>query len=49
MTGFCYVLAFLEGLIGVATIISGGDASQAVLLSMLWLILAKVSELGKQR
>lgn len=42
-----YAIAAIEGLIGLLQIIDGGDASQAMLLSVLWLIAAKVDELGK--
>lgn len=47
MTVFWYVLALIEALIALVQIITGGDASQAMLLSVLWLIVAKVEELGK--
>lgn len=42
-----YAIAAIEGLIGLLQIIAGGDASQATLLSVLWLIVGKVDELGK--
>lgn len=44
---FWYALALIEALIALVQIIAGGDASQATLLSVLWLIVAKVDELGK--
>lgn len=47
MTVFWYVLALIEGLIALIQLIAGGDASQATLLSVLWLIVGKVEELGK--
>lgn len=47
MTVFWYVLALIEGLIALIQIIAGGDASQETLLSVLWLIVGKVEELGK--
>lgn len=47
MTVFWYVLALIEGLIALIQIIAGVDASQATLLSVLWLIVGKVEELGK--
>lgn len=49
MVWLWYVLALFDGIVAIATIITGGDAAQTVLLGMLCLILAKVSELGKQR
>lgn len=47
MKVFWYVLALIEALIALIKLAYGGDASQATLLSVLWLILAKVDELGK--
>lgn len=47
MTVFWYVLALIEGLIALIQIIASAAASQATLLSVLWLIVGKVEELGK--
>lgn len=47
MKVFWYVLALIEALIALIQFTYGGDASQATLLSVLWLIVAKVDELGK--
>lgn len=47
MTVFWYVMALIEALIALIQIIAGGDASQATLLSVLFLIVGKVEELGK--
>lgn len=47
MAGFLYVISFIEGLIALAQLVCGGDASQATLLCLLWLILAKLSDMKK--
>lgn len=47
MMAFWYALALIEALIALVQIMAGGDASQATLLAVLWLILAKLSDLEK--
>lgn len=49
MAVFWYALALAEALLALVQIIAGGDASQATLLSGVWLILAKLAGLEKGR